>query len=275
MQCSSVYEVLLSSSSPRSVTFVLQRFVSANGVRTDPSKTMQVSQWPIPTSRKEVQQFLGLANYYRRFVKDFATIAKPLHRLTERNVQFGWSKESHTAFELVRERLTTAPVLAFPDYSREFILDTDASDTGLGAVLSQIQDDGSERMISYASRVLSRAERRYCVTRRELLAVVTFVQHFRPYLLGREFLLCTDHGSLTWLSNFEQPPGGLRDCKSSISGYSIALGRSIKMQMPSLVGHALNVGETIMIRTCQKILKLYNRRSTPPSRRRRLLKSAS
>ena len=187
----------------------LGHIVSANGVRTDPSKTMQVSQWPIPTSRKEVQQFLGLANYYQRFVKDFATIAKPLHRLTERNVQFGWSKESHTAFELLRKRLTTAPVLAFPDYSREFILDTDASDTGLGAVLSQIQDDGSERVISYASRVLSRAERRFCVTRRELLAVVTFVQHFRPYLLGREFLLRTDHGSLTWLSNFKQPEGQL------------------------------------------------------------------
>lgn len=187
----------------------LGHVISRDGVSTDPSKTEKVSNWPTPTSSRDVQQFLGLASYYRRFVRDFATIAKPLHRLTERTADFCWTPQCQDAFEELRSRLVSAPVLAFPDYSREFILDTDASDTGIGAVLSQMQSDGTERVIAYASRVLTKAERRYCVTRRELLAAVTFVNHFRPYLLGKRFTLRTDHGSLTWLRNFREPEGQL------------------------------------------------------------------
>ena len=201
----------------------LGHIVSEEGVRTDPSKTEKVAQWPIPTSRREVQQFLGLANYYHRFVKDFAAIAKPLHRLTEKTAKFEWTNECQTAFEEIRHRLVTAPILAFPDYKREFILDTDASDTGIGAVLSQVQEDGSERLIAYASRVLTKPERRYCVTRRELLAVVNFVQHFRPYLLGRHFLLRTDHGSLTWLSNFKEPEGQLARWLERLQEYDFTI----------------------------------------------------
>ena len=192
----------------REVNF-LGHIVSADGVRTDPIKTEKVSTWPQPTSRRELQQFLGLAGYYRRFVPNFAAVAKPLYQLTEKNAKFAWDDRADEAFKDLRQRLVTAPTLAFPDYSRPFILDTDASDVGIGGVLSQKQEDGSERVIAYGSRTLSRPERRYCVTRRELLAVVTFVQHFRPYLLGREFLLRTDHGSLTWLTNFKEPEGQL------------------------------------------------------------------
>ena len=160
--------------------------VSAEGVRTDPKKTEKVAKWPAPTSKKKVQQFLGLANYYRRFVKDFASIAKPLHRLTERTAKFEWTSECQLAFDRLRQRLVIAPVLAFPDFTRTFILDTDASDTRIGAVLSQSMEDGCEHVIAYASRVLTKPERHYCVTRRELLAVVTFVQHFRPYTYWEE-----------------------------------------------------------------------------------------
>ena len=142
-------------------------------------------------------------------MQGFASIAKPLHQLTEKTATFAWTSECESAFQEIRHRLTTAPVLAFPDYTRPFILDTDASDTGIGAVLSQILEEGGERVIVYGSRVLSKQERRYCVTRRELLAVVFFLQHFRPYLLGRPFLIRTDHGSLTWLSNFKEPEGQL------------------------------------------------------------------
>lgn len=156
-----------------------------------------------------MQQFLGLANYYRRFVQGFASIAKPLRRLTEKTAKFEWFSECESAFQEVRPRLTTTPVLAFPDYTRQFILDADASDTGIRAVLSQVLDDGMEQVIAYGSRVLSKQEHRYCVTRRELLAVVFFLQHLRPYLLGRPFLLRTDHGSLTWLTNFKEPEGQL------------------------------------------------------------------
>lgn len=156
-------------------------------------------------------------------MKDFAAIAKPLHRLTEKTAKFEWTNECQTAFEEIRHRLVTAPILAFPDYERAFILDTDASDIGVGAVLSQVQEDGSERVIAYASRVLTKAERRYCVTRRELLAVVTFVQHFRPYLLGRRFLLRTNHGSLTWLSNFKEPEGQLARWLERLQEYTFTI----------------------------------------------------
>ncbi|KAL5505305.1 hypothetical protein EMCRGX_G006717 [Ephydatia muelleri] len=187
----------------------LGHVVSASGISTDPDKTEVVSNWPTPTDKREIQQFLGLVNYYRRFIKNFASLAKPLQRLTEKNVTFEWNESCQNAFDQLRACLVSAPVLAFPDYSKTFILDTDASENGIGAVLSQGQDDGSECVIAYASRSLSRQEQRYCVTRRELLAVVEFVHHFRCYLLGQHFTLRTDHGSLIWIQNFREPEGQL------------------------------------------------------------------
>ena len=129
--------------------------------------------------------------------------------MTERSSQFHWSSACQAAFEELRTKLTLAPVLAFPDFTRPFILDTDASDNGIGAVLTQTDDSGQERVIAYASRLLSKPERQYCVTRKELLAVVTFTQHFRSHLLGHHFTLRTDHGSLTWLKNMKTPEGQL------------------------------------------------------------------
>ena len=186
----------------------LGHIVSAEGVRTDPKKTEKVAQWPKPTSRKEVQQFLGLANYYRRFVRNFASIAKPFHRLTEKTAKFEWSHECQVAFEELRRRLVTAPVLVFPDFTRPFILDTDASDIGIRAVLSQMQEDESERVIAYGSRVLTKPEHHYCVTRREL---------------RREFILRTDHGSLTWLWNFKQPEGQLAHWLERLQEYNFKI----------------------------------------------------
>ena len=109
---------------------------------------------------------------------------------------------------LCEHMLTSAPILAFPDFTRTFILDTDTSNEGIGAVLSQVMD-GRETVITYTSRVLSKAEHGYCVTRRELLTVVTFLQQFRAYLLGWHFVVCTDHGSFTWLRSFKNPEGQL------------------------------------------------------------------
>ena len=128
--------------------------------------------------------------------------------MTEKTCEFRWSDQCEEAFRKLKRSLSQAPILAFPDFTKTFVLDTDASNDGIGAVLSQ-EDNGRERVIAYASRVLSKAERRYCVTRRELLAVVKFLQHFRPYLLGRHFIVRTDHGSLTWLRNFKNPENQL------------------------------------------------------------------
>lgn len=150
---------------------------------------------------------MGLANYYRHFIRGFAHIAKPLHELTKKGKNFSWTSECGTAFSQLKSALTSAPVLVFPDFTRPFILDTDASDSCLGGILSQ-EHEGREN-ICYDSRLLSKEERQYCVTRKELLTVLTFTAKFRPYLLGRLFELRTDHGSLVWLHNFRQPEGQL------------------------------------------------------------------
>ena len=187
----------------------LGHLVSREGVRADPANVERVATWPTPATKTEVQQFLGFASYYRRFIQDFAEIAKPLHRLTEEGATFLWTDECERTFEQLRRLLTTTPLLAYPDFKRPFILDTDASGVGIGAVLSQLDEAGRERVVAYGSRVLSKAERQYCVTRRELLAVVTFIKQFKPYLSGRRFQLRTDHGSLVWLRNFKEPEGQL------------------------------------------------------------------
>jgi transposase InsO family protein len=187
----------------------LGHIISCEGVSADPDKIAKVADWPVPTSKREAQQFLGFANYYRRFIKGFAELARPLHRLTERTSSFAWTTECQNSFDQLRMCLCSSPILAYPDFRKPFILDTDASDTGIGGVLSQIDDEGRERAIAYGNRLLTKPERQYCVTRRELLAVVTFVQHYRPYLICRKFTLRTDHGSLTWLRNFKEPEGQL------------------------------------------------------------------
>jgi len=105
---------------------------------------------PTPTPVKEIQQFLGLASYYRRFIKNFATIASPLHKLFENKTQFRWTKECQVAFDCLSHHLVSAPILTLPDWSKPFILDTDTSDTGIGAVLSQIHDN-KEHVVAYAS----------------------------------------------------------------------------------------------------------------------------
>ena len=127
--------------------------------------------------------------------------------MMDKNAKFKWTSESRKAFALLRKELSTTPVLAYPDFSKQFIVDTDASDSGIGAVISQVDDQGTERVVAYGSRLLSKPERQYCVTRRELLAVVFFIDQFHPYLLGYHFLLQTDHGALTWLMNFKEPEG--------------------------------------------------------------------
>ena len=147
---------------PKKVNF-LGYTVSQDGFATDPAKTDKVAQWPTPSTKKEVQRFLGLASYYRRLVKSFATTVKPLHQLGEKNREFKWMEECQLAFEELRRRLVSASVLSFPAFTMPLMLDTDASDTGIGAVLSRVQANGKEKVIAYASRVLSKPERNYCV----------------------------------------------------------------------------------------------------------------
>ena len=175
---------------------------------TDPRKIEAVRDWPHPRTAKEVRSFLGLCSYYRRFIRGFAGIVRPLHKLTEEGREFMWSSDCEDFFTSMKAALTTTPVLAFPTLSDPFILDTDASNTGTGAVLSQVQD-GQEKVIAYHSRTLSKSERNYCVTHKELLAVAMAVKTYHHYLCGRRFLIRTDHWALKWLLKFKNPEGQL------------------------------------------------------------------
>ena len=186
----------------------LGHVVSENGISTDPEKIECVRSWPVPRNKKQVRSFLGFCSYYRKFVKGFSLIAKPLFVLTENLTKFFWNEECQQAFEKLKQNLISSPILSFPTVDGEFILDTDASNHGLGAVLSQIQD-GKEKVLAYYSRVFNKAERNYCVTRRELLAIVDSFKTFHHYLYGRKFLVRTDHVSLRWLMSFKDLEGQL------------------------------------------------------------------
>ena len=190
----------------REVKF-LGHIVSSLGLTMDPDKVKAVQEWPVPGSVNDVRRFLGLCSYYRRFIDRFTDIARPLYQCTEGGTRvFTWSLEAENAFQQLKQALISAPLLCYPTQEDHFVLDTDASGYGVGAVLSQVQM-GEERVIAYYSQVLSRPERQYCTTRRELLAVVKAVKHFHPYLYGRSFTLRTDHAALQWLFSFRFPEG--------------------------------------------------------------------
>ena len=196
----------------------LGHVVSDRGISCDPKKIEAVVDWPKPTCVKEVRSFLGFCSYYRSFVKGFSSEAAPLHELTKKNVKFEWSDACDVAFNKLKARLVNSPVLGYPRNEGLFILDTDASLYGSGAVLSQIQD-GQEKVIAYGSKSLSKTQRNYCTTMRELLACVVFMKQFHHYLWGRRFLLRTDHASLKWLVNFREPEGMLARWLAVLSNY--------------------------------------------------------
>jgi hypothetical protein len=174
----------------------LGHVITRNGLEVDPKKIDKVKNWPVPTKRKEVQRFMGFVNYYRRFIPYIATIAKPLYKLTKKDADFDWDEEHQKAFEQIREKLCSTEVMALPDFTRKFRLTTDASATGLGAVLEQVDDNGKARPIAYASKVLKDAETRYSATELELYAIAWAMKYFNQYLEGREFELHTDHQPL-------------------------------------------------------------------------------
>jgi len=149
------------------------------GLQTDPEKIMIVTQWSTPITVRQIPQF-GLASWYHRFIRDFSATAAPLTRLIRKNVKWCWGPEEDRAFQQLKDALTTAPILACPDFERRFILQTDASTSGLEAVLSQHFE--GKRVIAYASRTLNGAERNYSATELGCLAVIWGIRHMRGYL---------------------------------------------------------------------------------------------
>lgn len=171
--------------------------VTEDGVKPNNDKIEVIKLWPVPKNEKEVRQFLGILGYYRRFIKDFAKVVKPLTSLLRKETDFEITPQILECFNKCKMLLTLDPILIYPDFSKEFVLTTDASDFAIGAVLSQ-GIIGKDRPVAYASRTLNKTEEKFSTTEKELLAIVWAVKYFRPYLYGRKFKLFTDHQPLTY-----------------------------------------------------------------------------
>ena len=202
----------------------LGHIITQDGIKPDPTLIKAVSDFPQPKTIKDVQSFLGLSGYYRRFIKDYAKIAEPLNKqlrqLKDKNYHLNWTSECTNALETLKKKLTNAPIMSTPNFKEPFILELDACEYGLGAVLAQ-EYDKKKFVIAYASRTLSPPERNYSATEREALAIVWATQHFRPYLEGTKVLIRSDCKALQWLMNAKDVSGRLARWAMKLSAFQI------------------------------------------------------
>ena len=205
----------------------LGHIITRDGLRPNPETIQSIQTFPMPSSKVEVQRFLGLANYYRRFIARFSELAEPLIALTRGNDRklFPASDDAVASFRALKDALSTAPVLSYADFTKPFILRTDASNIGIGAILQQpAGKDGNLRtVVAYASRTLSSAERHYSATEREGLAVVWAVTHFRMYLTGVRCIVETDHSALTSLTTSDQTNSRLVRWALFLQGFDLVI----------------------------------------------------
>jgi hypothetical protein len=175
--------------------------LSERGVAASPGKVKSMRAYPAPKNVIDVRSFVGLGSFYRRLVPNFAEVAKPLTELTKKNRPFVWGPSQQKAFEDLKDKLCTTPVLAYPNFDLPFILTTDVSKVAVAAILSQVQD-GEERPIAYGSRQMNTSEQAYSASEAEMLALVWSTKYFRCFLFGKRFLVRTDHSALTYLRTF-------------------------------------------------------------------------
>jgi hypothetical protein len=171
----------------------LGHIISAQGVASDPTKTTSMVEWPIPANQSELRGFLGLTGYYRKFIKHYGLIAKPLTNLL-RKKQFSWSTTAQQAFDKLKAAMVSAPVLAIPDFEAPFLIEMDACDIGTGDILMQ-----GDQPIAFLSKALGPHHQRLCIYEKEFLALIMAVEKWRPYLQHQEFIIRTDHKSLSYL----------------------------------------------------------------------------
>lgn len=182
----------------------LGHIISEKGTRPDPEKTTAIEKYNKPRNVNEVQRFLGCCNYYRKYIKNYANIARPMHNLCKKEAVFIWTENCEEAFSTLKNALMSEPLLIFPDFKDIFIVTCDASNTAIGAVLPQgtIPND---RPIQYYSKTLNDAQTRYPTIEKELLAIVAAVENFRHYLYGKRFILYTDHRPLLYIMKNKKP----------------------------------------------------------------------
>lgn len=186
----------------------LGHHISEEGILPDPTKYKTVENYPIPSNADEVRRFVAFCNYYRRFIPNFAGIAYPLNRLLRKNINFKWTDECQNAFDTLKTKLISPPILKFPDYKKEFTLITDASKLACGAILTQTHN-GIDLPIAYASKTFTRGESNKSTIEQELTAIHWAITYFRPYLYGRKFTVKTDHRPLVYLFSMKNPTSKL------------------------------------------------------------------
>jgi hypothetical protein len=182
--------------------------LTTQGLLPDPDKVKAVNNFPTPTNTRQLKEFLGLADYYRGFIPNFSKIAKPLSELLITNTPLVWNQETDEAFITLKDLLTSEPLLQNPDFTKPFVLTTDASNEALGAILCQ-GPIGRDLTISFEGRTLVYTEMNYFTTEKKLLAIVWRCKQFRQYLYGRKFTIVTDHKPLAWVFNVKDPSSRL------------------------------------------------------------------
>lgn len=173
--------------------------LSANGVDVDKDRVKAVSEYPIPKTEKEIRSFLGMANYYRKFIPNYSKLASPLTYLLKKDVKFHWSELCQNSFDKIKHSLTSTPVLAYPDTEKSFILTCDASDNAIGYTLSQLDNHKKEHVIAYGGKSLTTEERKWSTTDKECYAVLKGIEQYHTYIANNKFTVVTDHKSLVWL----------------------------------------------------------------------------
>ena len=187
-------------------TKFLGHIINQDGIRTEDSKILAIKNYDRPKCIKQLRSFLGLTNYYRKFIENYTKYSKNLEKLCGSNQKkLVWTDECEIAFQSLKNSLISTPILAYPDFSKQFILDTDASFDRIGAVLSQKDSSGNEKVIAYGSKAMNAHELGYCITRKELLAIYYFTQHFKHYLYGKRFCIRTDHKAITFMLKTKKP----------------------------------------------------------------------
>lgn len=188
----------------KEVTY-LGHIVTPEGIKPNPNKIEVIKTFPIPRTTKQIKSFLGLLGYYRKFIKDFAKLTKPLTYRLKKGVKINPNDIDYKeGFEICKNLLTNDPILQYPDFNKPFVLTTDASNFAIGAILSQ-GEVGSDLPVSYASRTLNNHEISYSTIEKEMLAIIWATKQFRPYLYGRKFTIVTDHRPLQWLFTIKEP----------------------------------------------------------------------
>lgn len=186
----------------------LGHIVGSGGIQTDPEKVKAIEELPPPTCISGVRRIIGMAGWYGAFIPNFTNVIAPLNELLTKNAKFSWGERQQKAFEEIKSKMKSAPILACPNYERPFFLQTDASNVGLGAVLFQREGD-KEHVIAYRSRALSSNEKNYTTTEKECLAVIWAIQRNIEYLEGIPFTVITDHLALKWIFKLPNPTGRL------------------------------------------------------------------